>query len=133
IEEWNIVQQHANDLANSSPIVTGEGLPQRMPFQVAALLNQNANKLFDYIRQKLAIPYSQIFQEWIIPEQIADMKAKDVLRLTGDPAILDRLYQMIVDDWYVSNLLAIGPHGQEIADTLKAQKLDELKNKPEVL
>jgi hypothetical protein len=133
VEEWNQVQQHMNDLANSSPIVTGEGLPQRMPFQVAALLNQNSNKLFDYIRQKLAIPFTEIFEEWIVPEQVKDLKAKDIIRLVGDASIMDRLNNMIVEDWYLDNLLAIGPHGPEIAQMLKQQKLEELQKRPHLL
>jgi hypothetical protein len=133
IEEWNIVQQHMNDLANSSPIVTGEGMPQRMPFQEAALLNQNANKLFDYIRQKLAIPFTHIFENWLVPELVKDLSAQDILRLTGDSQMLDRVYQMIVDDWYVSNLVALGPHGPEIADFVKQQQMDALKKRPQLL
>jgi len=133
IEEWNILQQHANDLANSSPIVTGEGLPQRMPFQVAALLNQNSNKLFDYIRQKLAIPFTEIFEEWIVPELVADLSAKDILRLTGDAAIMDRINGMVVENWYLDNLLAIGPHGADVGDFLKQQQLDKLRSRPDLL
>lgn len=133
VEDWNTTQQLMNDIANSSPIVTGEGMPQRMPFQVAALLNQNSNKLFDYIRQKLAIPFSHIFTKWQIPEFIKDMTAKEILRLTGDAKMLDRVYEMIVDDWYVSNLIAIGPHGQDVADFLKQQQLDALKKRPQLL
>ncbi len=133
VEEWNLVQQQANDIANSSPIVTGEGLPQRMPFQVAALLNQNSNKLFDYIRQKLGIAFTCIFEEWIVPELVKDLSAQDVLRLTGDDKMLDRLQQMIVDDWYVSNLIALGPHGQDVADFVKQQQMDALKKRPALM
>lgn len=132
IEEWNTVQQMMNDIANSSPIVTGEGMPQRMPFQVAALLNQNSNKLFDYIRQKIAIPYSAMFED-VIEEFVKTLSAKEILRLTGDAQMLDRIRQMIVDDWYVTNLIAIGPHGQEIGDFLKEQQLAALKKRPQLL
>ncbi len=133
VQDWNTVQQQMNDIANSSPIVTGEGLPQRMPFQVAALLNQNSNKLFDYIRQKLAIPITHIFEEWVIPQFIKQLSAREILHLTGDSKMLDRVYQMVVADWYVNNLLAIGPHGQDIADFLQAQQLDALKKRPRLL
>lgn len=133
IAEWNIVQQHMNDIANSSPIVTGEGMPQRMPFQVAALLNQNANKLFDFIRQKLAIPFTVMFEKSLIPDLIKELSAQEILRLTGDGKMMDRLYDMIVEDWYVSNLIAIGPHGQDVADFLKQQQLAALKKRPHLL
>lgn len=133
VSEWNIVQQHMNDLANSSPIVTGEGMPQRMPFQEAALLNQNSNKLFDYFRQKLAIPFSGMFKEWIIPDLIESLNAEEVLRLTGDSTMLARLYGMIVDHWYLNNMIAIGPHGQSMADQLKQEQLTMLMGRPQLL
>lgn len=133
IEEWNVIQQHMDDIANSSPIVTGEGMPQRMPFQEAALLNQNANKLFDYIRQKLAIPFTNMFEQWIVPELVQALTAEEILRLTGDATMLARLYGMIVDAWYVRNMIAIGPHGQSIADTLKAAELNKLMARPQLL
>ena len=133
VEEWNLLQQQMNDIANSSPIVTGEGLPQRMPFQVAALLNQNANKLFDYIRQKLAIPFTHLFENGILDDLLADMSAKEILRLTGDSSMLARVQEMVVDDWYVNNMLAIGPHGQDLADFLKMQQLTALQKRPQLL
>lgn len=133
VEDWNTTQQTMNDIANSSPIVTGEGLPQRMPFQEAALLNQNSNKLFDFVRQKLAIPFSHIFEKWIIPEFVKTLTAKEILRLTGDAAMLDRMYAMIVEHWYITNLIAIGPHGPDMADYLKQQQLDALKKRPQLL
>jgi hypothetical protein len=131
--DWNTVQQMMNDIANSSPIVTGEGMPQRMPFQVAALLNQNANKLFDYIRQKLAIPFTDIFESWVIPEFVKELSGQEILRLTGDSKMFDRLCEMIVDDWYVSNMIAIGPHGRDVADFLKSQQMEELKKRPQIM
>ena len=133
VAEWNNIQQQMNDLANSSPIVTGEGLPQRMPFQVAALLNQNSNKLFDYIREKIAMPFTHMFEKWIVPDMVKDITAEEVLRLTGDSTMMDRIYQMIVADWYVQNLVAIGPHGQDVGDFLQAQKMAELKKRPHLL
>ncbi len=41
--------------------------------------------------------------------------------------MLNRLYQIVVDAWYVDNLLAIGPHTEEFATFLKTQQLDKLK------
>lgn len=133
IADWNRIIALANDLANSREIVQGDSLPAGTPFRMGALLNQNANKLFDLIREKLGIPFSQMFEKWIIPELIKDLKAKEILRLTGDSDMLERLYQLIVDDWYLSNLLAIGPHTQEDADGLKAMKMEELKKRPQLL
>nr|AUN36873.1 hypothetical protein [uncultured bacterium] len=133
INDWNRNIQQANDIANSREIVQGDSMPAGMPFKLGNLLNLNANKLFVFIRQKLAIPFRELFEEWIIPQIVKDIKAQEVLRITGDSDILNRLYEMIVNSWYVSNLIAIGPHSQVIADALKQQKLEELKKRPQLL
>ncbi len=126
VAEWNRLMQMADDLTNSREIVNGEATPGQ-PFRLGALLNTNANKLYDFIREKLAIPFSQIFEEWIVPDLVSELSAEEVLRLTGDPDMLNRLYQIVVDAWYVDNLLAIGPHTEEFATFLKTQQLDKLK------
>lgn len=129
VNEWNRLMAMADEITNSREIVNGESSPGQ-PFRLGALLNANANKLYDFIREKFAIPLTEIFEQWIIPEQIKELKVSDVLRLTGDSEMLGRLHKMIVDDWYVQNLVAIGPHTPEVAELLKAQKLEELKQRP---
>lgn len=132
IADWNRNLETANEIANSREVVQGEATPGQ-PFRLGALLNQNANKLFDFIREKLAIPFSRIFEKWVIPQLIKELKTKEILRLTGNSDMLDRLYDMIVDDWYIKNLLAIGPHDSNMAQGLKDQKLQELKKQPQLL
>ena len=40
---------------------------------------------------------------------------------------------MIVDHWYLNNLVNLPPHNKEIADTLKVEKLEELRGRKELL
>lgn len=131
VAEWNRLMQMADDLTNSREIVDGQSSPGQ-PFRLGALLNANANKLYDFIREKLAIPFSEIFGEWIVPELVNDLKAQDVLRLTGDPEVLARFYELVVEDWYVKNLIAIGPHSPDVAAMIKAKKMEELKQNKKV-
>lgn len=132
IADWNKNIQIANDLANTREIVQGEAQPGQ-PFRLGALLNINANKLFTFLRQKLAIPFREMFEEWIIPDLINELKVKEIIRLTGDADVLERIYKIVVDDWYISNLLAFGPHDEVMRELLKAQKLEELKNQEQLL
>lgn len=131
--EWNRIIQLANDIANSREVVTGESLPSGTPFRLAGLLNQNANKLFDFIREKLAIPFSEIFEEWIIPQIVKDIKAQDILRITGDSDILERLYMMIADSWYIRNLVNLPPHGPAEQAAFKDTIMQELKSRSQLL
>lgn len=131
--EWNRIIALANEIANSQEVVQGITPASGTPLGTTQLLNQNSNKLFDFIREKLAIPLSEIFEEWIIPDLIKELKAKEVIRLMGDSDLMDRLMRTLVDAWYIDNLLVIGPHDEAFAENLKEEKLDELKNRPELL
>ncbi|MFA6475735.1 MAG: hypothetical protein WCV88_06140 [Patescibacteria group bacterium] len=118
-------------LCNSFEVVTGESMPSGTPFRLGSMLNQNANKLFDFIREKLGLSLGEVFQDWVLPDLMKYLRTKEVLRLTGDPDLMKRYYEMVVNGWYVKNLIALPPHGPEEATALKAQKLQEIQAKPE--
>ena len=133
IADWNRLMDMANRLCNSFEVVTGESLPSGTPFRLGALMNVNANKLFDFIREKLSLAVQSIFQDWILPDLIKDLKAKDILRLTGNSDYLKRYYEMVVNSWYLRNLIALGPHSSEQAEMMKDLKLEEIQARPEAL
>jgi hypothetical protein len=126
IADWNRLMQMADSLANSYEVVTGENLPARTAFKLAAQQNMNANKLFTYIRQKLGIAFGEVIQEWILPKLLKELDKKEILRLTSDGAVLNQYYEALIDSWYVRNLLAFPPHDAEMAIEIKMKKLQEL-------
>lgn len=77
------IEKTINDLANFYEITTGESLPSGTPFALGALINQNANKFFDFIRENLGIFWQEVFEEWIIPELSEDLNKKHLLEITG--------------------------------------------------
>jgi hypothetical protein len=131
IADWNRNLEHANELANSYEIVTGDSSVSGMPFRLGALQNQNANKLFDFLREKLGLSFQSLFEDWIAPDLMANLRGKDILRITGSSKYLKRFRQMVVDAWYINNLVSLPPHGPDVADALKAQKLEEMQKNPE--
>jgi len=134
IADWNRLMELADRLANSYEVVTGESLPSGTPFRLGAMLNANANKLFDFIREKLTIALTDLIEEWVLPDLLKDIKAKDVLRITGDDDWLRRYYEVLVNSWYIKNLIIIGPHTAEEAKALKDLKLQEvIKNKEAII
>ena len=128
INDWNRVQADADKLANSFEVVRGETMPSGTPFRLTALLDANAGKLFTLLRQKITLPYKRVFREWLLPELVKDLKGKDVFRFIGETDILDELRELRVNNWYMQNLVKIGPHTKDIAEAIKAEKLDELRN-----
>ena len=127
IADWNRLMVDADRLSNSGEIVRGDTPPSGTPFRMGVLLDQNAGKMFVLLRQKITMPYKRVFREWILPEMLAELKGEDVFRLIGDTDILDQLREIMVESWYAQNLVKIGPHTKEIAEAIKAEKLDELR------
>lgn len=134
IADWNRLMSLADSLANSYEVVTGENLPARTAFKLAAQQNMNANKLFDFIREKLGIAFQGVIEDWILPDLLKSLKSQKILRLTSDSGALTQYYGALVDDWYVRNLLSFPPHDEEMAIEIKTKKLQEImKNKEAIV
>jgi hypothetical protein len=134
IADWNRVMADADKIANSFEIVSGEEMKgANMPFRLGLLLDTNANKLFVLLRQKLGLAYDRALKEWILPHFIKNIKGKDVIRLTGDAQFLNRFREAQVNEWYVKNLINIGPHTEEVAEAIKQAKMEQLADKDPIL
>ena len=132
--DWNRNIQHANELANSYEVVTGEAMPSGTPFRLGSMQNQNANKLFDFLREKLALSLEEVFNDWIIPKMMKDLRQKTILEISGDENLLNEYNKMLVDAWYINNLLVFPPHSTKEGQTFKELKLEEVsKNKDKML
>ena len=129
IADWNRINEQADKIANSFEVVQGESLPSGTPFRLGMLMDTNANKLFVFLRQKLDIAYSKIYDQWLKKELFKALTSKDIIRLTGDNDMLTAFKERLVENWYIQNLINIGPHTPEIAQMLKETKLQEIEEK----
>jgi hypothetical protein len=127
IADWNRLMEDADRIANSSEVVTGESLPAGTPFQLASLLDTNASKLFVFLRAKLGHAYASVIKDFVLPELVKGLKVKDIIRVTGDAQFIERFRKLAVDNWYMENLVNIGPHSQDMADALKQAKMKEME------
>ncbi len=128
IADWNRNLQVADALANSYEVVTGESMPASTPFRLGALQNQNANKLFDFLREKLSIAFECVIEEWVLPKVMRELRQKQVLEITGSDEHLKAYQEVLVNAWYVNNLLAFPPHTSEEAQAFKDSKKEEMMN-----
>jgi|TARA_Y100000310_G_C20687835_1_gene820243 hypothetical protein len=100
-EERNLAayrQEEANllhvirSLANAFEVVTGESLPSRTPFRLGAMMQQNAGKLFDFIRENLGMFLEETFKEWVLPQFEAEIVKEHIFELFDHDTI-----QLIVE------------------------------------
>lgn len=128
IADWNRLNVDADKIANSFEVVRGDTPPSGTPFRMGMLMDENAGKLFVFLRQKIAMPYQRVFKEWVLRKLVSDLRGEEIFRLVGDAQILEQFRNTAVESWYMNNLVAIGPHTREQAEALKQEKLDDLKN-----
>lgn len=127
--EWNRIIEIANDLANSREVVQGITPASGTPLGTTQLMDINATKLFDFIREKISIPLRELFEEEVIPKIVSTIKVEETLRLVGDSSLMQRLREMLVEDWYIENLINLPPHSPEVAKTLKDEQMKKLGTK----
>lgn len=75
------VRQVMQNLTNSFEVTTGESLPSGTPFQLGALMNQNANKLFEFIREDYGLFLEDVFNSWVLPELEKELTKKSIMEI----------------------------------------------------
>ncbi len=83
----NEIEKMANDLANSYEVTTGATLPSGTPYQLGALLDRNANKLFDFIREQFGLFVKDVFESWVLPELEKEMTKAHILEITNEDEV----------------------------------------------
>lgn len=138
ISDWNRINEQADLVANSFEVVMGKELKSGTPFRLGSLMDTNANKFFVLLRQNLTLPFKKVFENWVLPDMINDLKDQDLINVVGDDEVLDDLRELAAKQWFYNNLAKIGPHSAAIRETLieaKAQELSDtdplLKNREE--
>lgn len=82
IEQWNQQYQRVASVFEAN---TGENLPSGTPFRLAAVLNQEANSLFNYRREEMGLWLVEVFEDWIIPELTKKINKAHILSMNFTP------------------------------------------------
>ncbi len=123
----NSILQEMDAIANSYEVVRGITPASGTPLGTTEMMNSNANKLFDFLRKKLAVPYRYVYREFVLPELVKTLKGKDIIRLTGSEQMMEDFRRIIAESWFNGNLAVIGPHTPETRTALIEEKLAELR------
>lgn len=129
----NTILAEMDAIANSYEIVRGVTPASGTPLGTTEMMNENSNKLFDFLRKKLAVPYRYVYREFILPELVKELRGKDIIRLTGSEQFLDDFRRILAEAWFSRNLAIIGPHSRETREALIEEKIAELKSADPVL
>ena len=133
VQMRNSVLSEMDAIANSYEVIRGITPASGTPLGTTQLMNENANKLFDFLRKKLAVPYRYVYREFLLPELVRELRGKDIIRITGSEQMLEDFRKLAAEVWFNSNLALIGPHTREMREALIQEKIIELQKKDPVL
>lgn len=122
VNMWNT---QAERVTSTYASVTGETLPSGTPYRLGAIMNQEANSQFEYLREKLGLFIVEIYTDWVMPYLKKKLQQEHTLTsdftvdelVTLDESFVsynvnEKLKQMILSGKTVS---------QEMIDTLRNQ------------
>lgn len=93
------VDRTVRGLTNSFEVTTGATLPSGTPYSLGALMNQNANKLFDFIREDYGLFLEEIFNDWVLPRMEKELAEEGFLEIV-DKDELEYIHEQYIN-WSV--------------------------------
>jgi hypothetical protein len=90
--------------------MTGENLPSRTPFRLGALMNENAGKLFEFIRENVSLFLEEMIREWVLPQFEAGIVKEHIFELYDAKTIrlivekdINRRLNIAIKDYVISS------------------------------
>jgi len=77
------IERLSNTLSNSFESTTGESMPSGTPLGLGVMMNQQAMKLFNFVRENFGLFLEEIFNDWVVPKLEKDLSAEHILEITS--------------------------------------------------
>ncbi len=135
VNEWNRLMELADRESQAFEVATGEGLPSGTTLGQVQIQANAVGEHFNFKREKLALMFKEIFNDWMIDELINKINQKHTLELKGSPEYFEQFFEAAATGWVITNYmkmvaLAGGVVTKDQVEQLKQVKKDELIKRP---
>lgn len=104
-DSWNVL---ADRVSFASDLVTGNAIPASTPATNAVIQNTNATSVFLFKRQNFSLFLQEFFNELVLPQCLKDLSGEHILRFVGDPAQLEVIDEVEINDAIINKILEVG-------------------------
>lgn len=124
------IERLSNLLSNSYESTTGATMPSGTPFALGRMLNTEAKKLFEFIRERLGLFMEDILNDWVLPELIKEWNDEHILSLTSKDEMKWLVQEYINDELWnvIKNILRSGRWptlgDMSVAENILRQRLE---------
>lgn len=109
--ERDFINKSADDICNSYEILTGDSMPSNMPYRLGALVNNNANKLYDFLREKLSIFLTDILTDWAAADLSKSLNQAEFAKIINKPEYIKAYTKFVTDLKMDETMLNIALNG----------------------
>lgn len=136
-EEWNRNINELTKALKAFEIASGESLPSSTSATAIAIQNEKIGLYYNYKREKFALWKTAVFSRWVIPDLVKDLKAQEIVEITGDSGYMEEMVDAYLNAWILKNYFKFialngGVPTQEEIDLIKQTKKEELLKKPKL-
>lgn len=104
-DSWNVL---ADRISFANDLITGNAIPTSTPATNAVIQNTNATSVFLFKRQNFSLFLQEFFNELVLPQCLKDLSGEHILRFVGDPAQLEVIDEVEINDAIVNRILELG-------------------------
>lgn len=104
-DSWNVL---ADRISFANDLITGNAIPTSTPATNAVIQNTNATSVFLFKRQNFSLFLQEFFNELVLPQCLKDLSGEHILRFVGDPAQLEAIDEVEINDAIVKKILDAG-------------------------
>ena len=135
VNEWNRLMELADREAQAFEVATGEGLSSGTTLGQVQIQTAAVGEHFNFKREKLALMYKEIFNDWMIDKLISNINVKHTLEISGTTEYYEQFFEAAAKSWVAVNYLKMAALSgnimtKEQANQLKEMRKAELVKKP---
>ena len=135
VNEWNRLMELADREAQAFEVATGEGLSSGTTLGQVQIQTAAVGEHFNFKREKLALMYKEIFNDWMIDKLISNINVKHTLEISGTTEYYEQFFEAAAKSWVAVNYLKMAALSgnimtKEQANQLKDMRKAELVKKP---
>jgi hypothetical protein len=104
-DSWNVL---ADRVSFANDLITGNAIPSSTPATNAVIQNTNATSVFLFKRQNFSLFLQEFFNELVLPQCLKDLSGEHILRFVGDPAQLEVIDEVEINDAIINKILEVG-------------------------
>lgn len=128
-QDEQVIKEWSQQITQAFDVATGENLPASTPATNAAIQSRSAQSAFVLIKEQIGMGLQRWLKQQILPNMFKNMRKGEVLRLSGEPAEIRELDEMVVNQLLFKAIEKMDKQGKIVDPESVARERQKLEEK----